>query len=413
MSRRLPFTLGLLALGGSTVLLCLGSSIAVLVLGRLLEGLSAAVIWTSAPALLVDTVGQKEIGKVMGWYSISINCGVLLGPLLGGVVFERSGYYAVFAMAFGIIFLDISLRLVLVEKKVAAKWLDASRERESVYWIKTYDAAGLPRIAPSSEMDAISSLGSLAILETYDNGTSIINHQDVPAPRNTRFCSIRSLPPIVTLLCSSRLLAALWGSLVQAIILFAFDSVLPLFVHRTFGWGSTGAGLIFLPIIIPSFTAPLVGHMADKYGPRWLSAVGFVTVVPFLVLLRLVTHHSLQQVALLCTLLTLLGCSMNLIMVPLMAEISYVVEAKEKKSGMFGKGGAYAQAYGLFSSSFAAGAVVGPIWAGFMEQRAGWGTTMWSLGLLCGLTAVPIVIQTGGLITKRKPKVVIEEGHAA
>ncbi|OXV05998.1 hypothetical protein Egran_06235 [Elaphomyces granulatus] len=53
-----------------------------------------------------------------------------------------------------------------------------------------------------------------------------------------------------------------------------------------------------------------------------------------------------------------------------MAEITYVIDAKEKKQpGKFGKGGAYAQAYGLYFSSFAGGAVIGPIWAGFMEQR--------------------------------------------
>lgn len=43
---------------------------------------------------------------------------------------------------------------------------------------------------------------------------------------------------------------------------------------------------------------------------------------------------------------------MNLVMIPLMAEITYVTKAKEKKKPrMFGKGGAYAQAYGLYFSS--------------------------------------------------------------
>jgi len=406
-SRRLPFILGLLALGGSTILLCLGSSILVLVLGRLLEGLSTAVIWTSGLALLVDTVGQKEIGRVMGWCSISMHSAMLLGPLLGGVVFERSGYYAVFAMAFGVIFLDIVLRLLLVEKKIAAGWFRVTVAKER-YWYRLYDTAEAPRIAPSPEMESTS---SLRFLETYDSGTSITAHQGTSAPQNTRFCSIHNPPPVITLLRSTRLLAALWGSLVQAAIFCAFDSVLPLFVHRTFGWNPTGAGLIFLPIVIPSLTAPLVGQMADKYGPRWLAAIGFVIALPFIVLLRLVTHQSLQQVVLLCVLLTLIGSSMNLAMIPLMAEITYVVEAEEKKTpGMFGKGGAYAQAYGLYFFSFAGGAAIGPIWAGFMVQRVGWGTMTWSLGLLSGLTAAPILICTGGLVTQRKPRVVVEEG---
>ena len=34
-------------------------------LGRLLEGLSSIIIFTSGPTLLVDIVGQKEIRKVV------------------------------------------------------------------------------------------------------------------------------------------------------------------------------------------------------------------------------------------------------------------------------------------------------------------------------------------------------------
>jgi Na+/melibiose symporter-like transporter len=96
--------------------------------------------------------------------------------------------------------------------------------------------------------------------------------------------------------------------------------------------------------------------MADRYGSRWLAAIGFVIAILFLVLLRLVTHQSLHQVVLLCALLTLIGSSMNLVMIPLMAEITYVTKAKEKKKPrMFGKGGAYAQAYGLYFSSLREG----------------------------------------------------------
>jgi MFS family permease len=398
LSRRLPFILGLLAIGGSTVLLCVGSSIGILVLGRLLEGLSSAVICTTGPALLVDTVGQKEIGKVMGYFSLCINIAVLVGPVLSGIIFAKSGYLAVFAMAFGLICLDIVLRLALVEKKVAAKWNSTLNEEEG-YWISNYDTEGPPMVVTSSKAKSPLLFGSL---ETHDtassetHNTASSNHQAVYTARTTFFRLTNNLPPVIILLRSRRLLVALWGSLVQAAIMCAFDSVLPLFVHRTFGWSSTGAGLIFLTLTIPSFAAPLVGWVADKYGPRWLVAVGFITSLPFLVLLRLVTHDSLQQIILLCVLLVLLGMSLTLIMGPLMAEIAYLVEAKEKKiPGTFGKGGAYAQAYGLYFCWFAGGALIGPIWAGFLEQRAGWGNMTWSLGLLSGVTAIPILIFTG------------------
>jgi MFS family permease len=63
-SRRLPLLGGLLALAGATLMLCLARTVALLVIGRLLQGASAAVVWTVGLALLVDTVGQSEIGQV-------------------------------------------------------------------------------------------------------------------------------------------------------------------------------------------------------------------------------------------------------------------------------------------------------------------------------------------------------------
>ncbi len=65
-SRRFPLLIGLLTLGGATVMLCLSRTVALLVVGRLLQGFSAAIVWVVGMALLVDTVGQKEIGETLG-----------------------------------------------------------------------------------------------------------------------------------------------------------------------------------------------------------------------------------------------------------------------------------------------------------------------------------------------------------
>ena len=54
------------------------------------------------------------------------------------------------------------------------------------------------------------------------------------------------------------------------------------------------------------------------------------------------------------------------------------------------------QAYALFNMAYAAGTLIGPLWAGFVHQEAGWGTMAWSLALLSAVTAVPMAIWTGG-----------------
>ncbi|KAL8688753.1 MAG: hypothetical protein Q9218_005417, partial [Villophora microphyllina] len=127
--RRTPLLVGLLALAGATLMLCFGKDIGVLVAGRLLQGMSAAIVWTVGLALLVDTVGQQEVGQVMGFVSIAMSVAILVAPLLGGVVYDRAGYYGVYYMAFALIILDIILRMAMIEKKVARKW---EKEEEPV-----------------------------------------------------------------------------------------------------------------------------------------------------------------------------------------------------------------------------------------------------------------------------------------
>jgi MFS family permease len=118
-----------------------------------------------------------------------------------------------------------------------------------------------------------------------------------------------------------------------------------------------------------------------------------------------VDHDSLGQKVLLCALLALIGISLTLVMPPLMAEVTYVVEAKERESpGRFGATGAYAQAYGLFVTAFAAGTLIGPIWGGYVENAAGWGTMAWSLGVFSIAGAIPCLVYTGGLITEVNAK---------
>ena len=215
-------------------------------IGRILQGISAAVVWIVGLALIVDTVGPAHVGQAMGYVAVGMSMGVLIGPFLGGVVYARSGYNAVFGMTYGLIVLDILLRVVLIERKIAKRWDTEEGEAEPATnetpLEKTGDhdnenpAADGPLQIQDPEKDVV------VQQEASDAATAaeVIEPREVAGPE-TRPLRER-LPPVITLLTSRRLLAALWGILVQASLMTSFDSVLPLFVQRTFGWDSTGAG---------------------------------------------------------------------------------------------------------------------------------------------------------------------------
>ena len=175
-----------------------------------------------------------------------------------------------------------------------------------------------------------------------------------------------------------------------------FDAVLALFLQTTFSWTSTAAGIFFLTLFLPGFIAPLVGWISDKYGAKWPSFGGFCAGVPLLVCLRFVSQNTIEQKVLLGFLLALLGCAFAFSGVPLMAEVSYVIDDIEAKHpGIFGEKGVYGLGYGLWTMAFALGGTLGPIWAGEVLDNDDWGTMGWSFAIWGASAAVAVLIGLG------------------
>ena len=75
-------------------------------------------------ALVTDSVPFEKLGQMIGYLGSAVTLGFMLGPLLGGLVFNVAGYNAVFAMAFVVIGVDFGMRVAVVEKKVARRWVE-------------------------------------------------------------------------------------------------------------------------------------------------------------------------------------------------------------------------------------------------------------------------------------------------
>ncbi|KAI5362876.1 Putative major facilitator superfamily, MFS transporter superfamily [Septoria linicola] len=183
------------------------------------------------------------------------------------------------------------------------------------------------------------------------------------------------LPAMIRLLFSIRFLVALWGVFTLAAVYSGFETVLPITVHQLFDWNAEGSRLIFLPLAIPSLAGPLLGKLTDKYSGRWFVAGSFLTLCPALVLLRLISHNSMKQ---------------------------------ERAAGFVGFGrrkGYYGQAYGYFNMAWALGNTVGPILCGFIAENQGWATATMALGILAGVTAIPVVLYCDGRLFSVEDKV--------
>ena len=121
-TRKLPFIGALITLAGCMVILHMAQSLAMFIVGRLLQGCAGALVAVAAFALLNESVPLEHLGQTIGYLGSAIASGYLLGPFLGGVVYHAAGYNAVFWVAYAIIATDLVLRVAMIEKKTAAAW---------------------------------------------------------------------------------------------------------------------------------------------------------------------------------------------------------------------------------------------------------------------------------------------------
>lgn len=160
---------------------------------------------------------------------------------------------------------------------------------------------------------------------------------------------------------------------------------------ETFNWSSSGAGLIFVASSVPSFAGVPIGKAISRFGAQIPGTAAFLVASGTWMLMRLVEHNSTAQIVLLISLLLILGLAIVTIEVTAMTEVFQVIEDYEAEfPGVFGEKSPVAQAYALFNMAFAGGQLLGPILSGFIRVRAGWGVMTLVLGLLCGVTAIPI-----------------------
>ena len=309
--------------------------------------------------------------------------------MLGGVVYQKSGYAGVFGLGLALLAVDFIMRLLIIEKKTAARYDDAQGREE-------------PNGHTSEEQDGDTEDGYEGSEEDPLIKKQEEDHYKVPEGQSK---AIKSFP-ILYCLTDARLLTALLLAFVQATLLATFDATIPTEAQELFGFDSLSAGLIFIALILPYLVlGPIAGWAVDRYGPKPAGVIGFGYMVPVLILLRLVRAGGKTQVIVYCALLALCGVGLGIIGSPSIVEASYVVRKYDKTNpDFFGANGPYAQLYGINSMIFSLGLTVGPLISGSLKDAIGYGNMNLVIAALCLVTAILSYVYVGGkpLLFKRR-----------
>lgn len=319
-----------------------------------------------------------------------ISVGELFAPILGGVLYEKSGTSAVLGLALGVLFFDLLMRFFLIEKKVAAR----------------YEAND-----PSSQQQPYSQRGDHS---EHDDTTNSADEESPLLPNNQKKEStnpdflvhspetqpkiIRKVPIFYCLSSGSLVLAQL-TALVQATVIASFDATVPTHVSDLYGFSSLQASLVFIPLAAVNLLfGPIGGYCVDKYGTKPVAVFGFAYLVPILACLRIPQGSPYpRELIIFCVLMGLAGFGMAVIGSPSIVEAGAVVGKFHKQNPeFFGEQGPYAQLYAINSMVFCLGLSVGPVVGGGLKDTIGYGNMNAVLAAVSGATAVGSYIWLGG-----------------
>lgn len=348
-TRRLPFLVGLVLLFLSTLFFALATTVWALLAARILQGFSTAIVHTIGYTLLAEVVGKEHLGKAMGYTNMALSTGLLIGPVLGGLLYEYCGYFQVFLPAFGLITIELMLRCMMVEKEK-----------------KQPD----PVIPPSPQLPTTA--GRLSQIRPGDKHPSTTESDPLlPHPPQS---VARHPSAYEVLLTSPRFVVAIISLFVLNGIANGFDSTLAPFAQDAFDMRPSRVATLFLALAIPMLLAPLSGWLADRYGPRFPVMAGLAVAVPALGVLSSISQTTAAPLVKMIMILALVGLAFALAMGPLGVEAILAVHEIEEQSAPneFGTKGLLAQAIGLQNTVIAGGGFLGPLYAGFVRLAVGW-----------------------------------------
>ncbi|KAJ5556169.1 hypothetical protein N7494_000084 [Penicillium frequentans] len=322
---------GSIAMALATVLFISAGNVWMFLIARVCQGLSGAVVGVLGLSMIAETSSPERLGSRMACGSASLTWGILCGPIAGGFLFWKFGTGGALGVPIALLGVDFILRMLIVQ------------ENEDITKDDEQEDSPLLETSVSSDL----SLGF------WD-----------------------SLHPIM--------LGVIFCVFVISSILSAFEATLPLFVLDTYHWSSLGAGLIFLPMTIPSILSTHIAHFVRRFVPRTIVMTGFFLMAVPMVSLRWAQGNTIHHEIALISLLFIIAFCVTTVQAIIMGDVSNATRKIESLHGITeedstGQGRSYA----LCNMAFAAGQTLGPLGGGIMKHEWGWGCMTLVLGILC------------------------------
>ena len=280
-------------IGGSLVFILgaalagLSSSLMMLVLFRILQGIGAAMTQGTAMAMVVSNFPAGERAKAIGLIMTVVGTGAVAGPAVGGLVVGALGWQYVFYLHVPLGLLGVAASLAVLESSRASPqgqgfdWLGAGLSAGALLTFLLAVTNG-HKAGWTSPAVLVAVLGSLALLVGFI------------------WWELRTSRPLLDLRLFQRATFA-FGTSASFLVFLGSTSVMflmPFYLQKVLDYSPVESGLVVIPAAIcMTVLAPLSGRLADRYGWRRFTVGGIgLSVAGLLILTQLSESSSLVLV---------------------------------------------------------------------------------------------------------------------
>ena len=300
VGRKMIFSYGILLFTISSFLIIFTRSIISLIILRIFQGISSAMIFGTSLAIITSVYQPGERGKAMGINITAVYLGLSCGPIVGGLLTQYLGWRSIFAflVPFGII------SLILIKWKIKTEWADSAGEKFDWLGSIIYGFSLASFMYGFSKLP--SSTGWICILSGIMMALLFL------------FVENKTTSPVfdIKLILKNRIFAF---SGIAALIHYSATSAtgffISLYLQYLKGLDARTAGLIMIsqPIAM-TLLSPIAGKLSDKRNPGIIASSGMGLTATGLILLCFITVSTPDYLIVL--LLFLMGIGFGLFSSP-------------------------------------------------------------------------------------------------
>ena len=310
--RKKTFSYGIMIFTVSSFLSAISTSVLMLILFRILQGIGSAMIFATGLAILTSVFPHGERGKALGIAVCAVYIGLSSGPFLGGFMTHHFSWRSIF-----LINIPFGLSIVsLILWKLKQEWAEAKGEKFDIAGSLLYAFSLMAVMYGVSLLPDVISIGF--ILFGLMGIWAFVKWE------------IRVDHPVfeVNLFITNRVFAlSNLAALINYSATFAITFLLSLYLQYIKGLSPQSAGIILIsqPLMM-AVLSPYAGNLSDKIEPRVIASSGMALTAIGLFLFTFLGKNT--PLPLIVMNLLLLGLGFALFSSPNMNAIMSSVEKK-------------------------------------------------------------------------------------